>query len=109
MDHPKPGIPVRGSTTGRPIMALLDLLGKRWSLRIIWELRGAPLTFRELRTACDDVSPSVLNQRVDDLREAGILENGDRGYLLTTEGRDLLESLRGMHDWAERWASRQAE
>ena len=30
---------VRGSRTGRPVMALLDLLGRRWSLRIIWELR----------------------------------------------------------------------
>ena len=35
---------VRGSRTGRPIMALLDLLGRRWSLRIIWELREASLT-----------------------------------------------------------------
>ena len=31
---------VRGSRTGRPIMALLDLLGRRWTLRILWELRG---------------------------------------------------------------------
>ena len=41
----------RGSRTGRPIMALLDLLGRRWSLRILWELREAPLTSRALRTA----------------------------------------------------------
>jgi DNA-binding HxlR family transcriptional regulator len=30
---------VRGSKSGRPIMALLDLLGRRWTLRILWELR----------------------------------------------------------------------
>ena len=30
---------VRGSASGRPIMVLLDLLGRRWSLRIVWELR----------------------------------------------------------------------
>ena len=41
---------VRGSTTGRPIMALLDLLGRRWTLRIVWELREEPKRFRELRT-----------------------------------------------------------
>jgi len=38
---PRPGRPVRGSRTGRPIMALLDLLGRRWVLRILWELREA--------------------------------------------------------------------
>jgi DNA-binding HxlR family transcriptional regulator len=40
---PRPGTKVRGSSGGRPIMALLDLLGRRWALRILWELRGGPL------------------------------------------------------------------
>ena len=39
MTTPKPGRRVRGSATGRPIMALLDLLGRRMTLRILWELR----------------------------------------------------------------------
>ena len=34
---------VRGSRSGRPIMALLDLLGRRWTLRILWELREQAL------------------------------------------------------------------
>ncbi|MFP6581459.1 MAG: helix-turn-helix domain-containing protein [Candidatus Hydrogenedentota bacterium] len=106
MANPKPGSPVRGSTTGRPIMALLDLLGRRWSLRILWELRSEPLTFRELRDACENMSPSVLNQRVDELRAAGILENSDHGYALTTEGLDLMESLTPLHFWAEKWSNR---
>ena len=42
---------VRGSRSGRPIMALLDLLGRRWSLRILWELREQALTSRALRNA----------------------------------------------------------
>src|SRR3977135_4139882 len=65
---------VRGSTSGRPIMALLDLLGRRWSLRILWELRDQPLTSRALRTACDDASPTVLQARLSDLREANLVE-----------------------------------
>ena len=52
---------VRGSRTGRPIMALLDLLGRRWTLRIIWELReDRALTSRALRTACDEASPTIM-------------------------------------------------
>ena len=66
---PKPAQPmpkrrVRGSRTGRPIMVLLDLLGRRWALRILWELRNDPLTSRALRTACDEASPTVLNERL---------------------------------------------
>jgi DNA-binding HxlR family transcriptional regulator len=65
---------VRGSTSGRPIMVLLDLLGRRWTLRIIWELREKPLTSRALRTACDEASPTVLQARLSELRDAGLLE-----------------------------------
>ena len=61
---------VRGSRTGRPIMALLDLLGRRWTLRIIWELRSTRATFRALREACGNPSPTVLNERLRELREA---------------------------------------
>jgi len=81
---------VRGSRTGRPIMALLDLLGRRWTLRIVWELREGPLTSRALRTACDEASPTVVQARLTELREAGLIElvQGD-GYRLTELGKDL--------------------
>ena len=71
---PLPGRPVRGSSTGRPIMALLDLLGRRWVQRIVWELRGEAFSFRALRSACDDISPSVLSARLNDLRAAGLVD-----------------------------------
>src|SRR5581483_10194804 len=92
---------VRGSRTGRPIMALLDLLGRRWALRILWELREAPLTSRALRRACDEASPTVLQARLDDLREAGFVELGDGGgYGLTAPGRELCETFMPLHRFA---------
>ena len=103
---PKPGLPVRGSTTGRPIMALLDLLGRRWSLRVIWELRKRPLNFRDLQTACGGISPTILNTRLAELRDADIVAQRDIGYALTSEGERLLKELLGLNDWAERWAKR---
>ena len=87
-------------------MALLDLLGRKWTLRILWELRDETLTFRELRTRCDSMSPSVLNQRLGELRETGIVELNDEGYRLTSAGADLLELLAPVSDWAKRWARR---
>jgi DNA-binding HxlR family transcriptional regulator len=98
---------VRGSRTGRPIMVLLDLLGRRWSLRILWELRDAPLTSRALRTACDEASPTVLQARLNDLREAGFVELGEAGgYGLTALGRELCETFMPLHRFAERWRSK---
>lgn len=85
-------------------MALLDLLGRRWCLRILWELRDAPLTSRVLRTACDEASPTVLQSRLSELREAGFVELGDaRGYRLTPLGRDLCETFMPLHKFADRW------
>ena len=107
MPSPRPGRPVRGSRTGRPVMALLDLLGRRWTLRILWELHGAPDTFRGLRARCDAVSPSVLNARLADLRAAGIVEQrAGEGYALTSHGRELLGMLAPLDAWARRWARR---
>lgn len=87
-------------------MALLDLLGRRWALRVLWELRSTRLNFRAL-LAATDVSPSVLNTRLAELRDAGIVDHGvDDGYGLTPEGADLLSRLLPLHEWAERWARR---
>lgn len=107
---PLPGAPVRGSRTGRPVMALLDLLGRRWVLRILWELREEPAaTFRDLQTRCGNVSSSVLNQRLSELREGGIIATGDpNGYELTEAGRELLQALAPIDAWAARWARRQS-
>src|SRR3954470_9645813 len=96
---------VRGSRTGRPIMALLDLLGRRWTLRILWELREGPLTSRALRTACDEASPTVMQTRLSELREAGLIElvAGD-GYRLTERADELNEPFLPLHRFAERWS-----
>ncbi len=98
---------VRGSKSGRPIMALLDLLGRRWTLRILWELREQPLTSRALRAACDEASPTVLQARLSELREADLVELASpSGYGLTTIGRELLENFLPLHRFAERWSKR---
>ncbi len=88
-------------------MALLDLLGRRHALRVIWELRqDGALTFRELQTAMDGVSSSVLNDRLAELREAGVVDRTADGYALSAHGRDLLGAFGPLNEWAQRWAQR---
>ena len=95
---------MRGSATGRPVMALLDLLGRRMTLRILWELRDDKrLTFRALQEAAD-TNPSVLNARLAELRQARLVAHGADGYGLTPQGQSLLATLLPLHVWAEGWA-----
>ncbi len=102
---PLPGRPVRGSKSGRPIMAAMDLLGRRWTLRLLWELRGGPLGFRELQARCDGMSPSVLSQRLHELVTAGVVDRDERqDYTLSPAGDELLAALGPLASWAGRWA-----
>lgn len=108
MIAPKPGKPVRGSQSGRPIMVLLDLLGRRWTLRILWELREGRYGFRALQDRCDRMSPSVLSQRLLELQGSGIIQQNEGGsYALTPEGIDLLQAFAPLNEWAQRWAERE--
>jgi DNA-binding HxlR family transcriptional regulator len=102
----KPGQKVRGSRTGRPIMALFDLLGRRWALRLLWELRHGPLGFNALQARCDEVSPTSLSQRLRELRAAGVLDDAGGAIGLSPEGEQLLAALEPLNEWAARWARR---
>ncbi|GHE75222.1 transcriptional regulator [Camelimonas fluminis] len=91
--------------TQRPIMVLLDLLGRRWALRVLWELRDAPLTSRALRDAAGGISPTVLQTRMNELREAGFVQLDNHGYSLTPLGRDLLKAFKPLYSFADIWVS----
>jgi DNA-binding HxlR family transcriptional regulator len=85
-------------------MALLDLLGRRWALRVLWELRdGSAVTFRELQAQCGNVSSSVLNQRLHELRDAEAISLGPHGYLLSSHGHELIIALAPLDEWAKQW------
>jgi DNA-binding HxlR family transcriptional regulator len=85
--------------------AILDLLGRRWALRVLWELREDPATFQALHGRCDAMSTSVLTTRLGELRDAGLVRRDETGrYGLTEHGRTLLEQLRWVDDWSRQWA-----
>jgi DNA-binding HxlR family transcriptional regulator len=88
-------------------MALLDLLGRRMALRILWELSIAegPLTFRGLQAAAQ-TNPSVLNKRLKELRDGRLLAHSGEGYELSATGKELLALFLPLHVWADEWASR---
>ena len=107
MPAPRPGSPVRGSTTGRPIMAAMDLLGRRWALRIIWELRTGPVGARALLARCHGLSSSVLYQRLAELTASGLITATTDGYQLAPLGASLGQALAPLDAWANTWAQTQ--
>jgi DNA-binding HxlR family transcriptional regulator len=102
---PRPGQDVRGSTTGRPLMAAMDLLGRRWALRILWELRDGPTGARSLRAKCDDMSSSVLYDRLHELMASGLINRRNEEYVLSDVGAALGSALRPLDAWAETWSA----
>ncbi len=86
-------------------MAAMDLLGRRWALRVLWELRGGPIGARALRSRCDGMSSSVLYDRLAELTAAGLIDKDRRGsYRLTGLGAALGDALGPLDRWARRWA-----
>lgn len=104
MAMPFPGKPVRGSKSGQPIMALLDLLGRNWTMGIIWNLNQSNYNFRELQEKCETVSPTTLNTRLKELKQAKLIERCVDGYCLTSLGKELFDLLAPLGVWSKRWA-----
>jgi len=88
-------------TIAKPVEDALDLLGRRWALRLVWELRRSTLSFSELRGRIG-ISPSVLSARLGELVDADVLErDGGRRYRLTGRGRELARILYELNRWAQ--------
>ena len=103
MTTPLPKKFVRGSSSGVAIMAVFDLLGRKWNMRILWELNAESLSFRGLQQRCDGMSPSVLNTRIKQLTEAELVFTTAEGYKLTTLGISLIDTLNPLRDWSKAW------
>ena len=92
---------VREAPTAARMAELLDVCGRRWALRVVWELRRGAMNFRGLRTACEEISPGVLQSRLHEWRRLDVVESIPRlGYRLTARGEQLFQLLAPFSDWA---------
>ena len=86
------------------------IMGKKWIGLIIHTLMEEPKRFSEIHTFIPDLSKRVLNERMKELEENGIvLRNviADRPvrteYSLTKKGTELGRSLKALEGWADKW------
>ena len=91
------------------ISQLLELLEARYAIRVLWALRdGHAQTFRLLQDSVGGITPNTLNTRIRQLREAGLVNHGSDGYVVTAWGTDLLKRLADLPPFAAKWAASQA-
>lgn len=86
----------------------LELLGERWTLLVVRELLMGSRRFGEIRRGIPRISKTMLSARLRTLEDAGVVTRGDEGgvptYVLTPAGEELIDVVRSLGAWGQRWA-----
>lgn len=94
-----------------PITRTAVIIGSRWTAQIVRELLDhGPRRFKDLETALEGISPTILSSRLKMLEESGIVdrefydEHPPRAhYVLTEKGRRLKDIIGAMRSWGDRY------
>lgn len=98
-----------------PVAKSAEILGDPWSILIIRELLLGSSKFSELQRGLPKISPTVLNTRLKDLDQSGVITrrklNHQRGhaYFLTVAGKELEPVIESLVVWGMRWARENME
>lgn len=87
----------------------MDLIGKRWTALIIYQLLSGPQRFNAIETALP-ISGRLLSERLKELEKEGVVERKVYSevpirveYSLTQKGRSLEGAVREIENWAQNW------
>jgi DNA-binding HxlR family transcriptional regulator len=95
-----------------PLSKTAEVLGEKWTLLIVRELVLGATRFNQIQRGIPRISPTVLNARLAELAERGVIlrrripEQKGYEYRLTESGRELFPLLLKMSEWGMRWARR---
>jgi DNA-binding HxlR family transcriptional regulator len=97
----------RNRTDACPIEDLMDILGGRWKVFILWELIQKPRRSTELRKSIPPISQKVFVEQLRDLEDCGLVKRTvfptvppRVEYEATALGQSLREILKSMCHWA---------
>ena len=90
-----------------PTRQVVNRIGDRWSLLVLYALERGTLRYQELRRIVDGVSQKMLTQTVRALERDGLVARTVYAsvppkveYSLTPLGRGLTERIAGIREWA---------
>ncbi len=89
-----------------------EVLGGRWTLLVVREILCGSRRFNDIRRGIPRISRTMLSERLQELVAVGVLSHhkGHHGpeYDLTESGRELIELIKAMGAWGQRWLPRHA-
>ena len=90
--------------TASPLARTVEVLARRGTLDVLSALHGGAVPERALVRRLNTLAPSVVRQRVAELRRLGAVEEvPENGELrLSPDGRRLQDLLRRLDEWAAR-------
>lgn len=95
------------SSACRRISEILSRVGDKWTVLVIIQLRESPLRFSEIKRRLGSISQKMLTATLRALERDGVLTRTVYPtvpprveYALTSLGRDLLEPVSAMANWA---------
>jgi DNA-binding HxlR family transcriptional regulator len=93
----------------RAVSDVLARVGDKWSVLVVTKLGGGPLRFNELRRSIGGISQRMLTLTLRGLERDGLVTRTvfpiippRVDYALTALGRDLLDPVSALGDWALR-------
>jgi DNA-binding HxlR family transcriptional regulator len=93
-----------------PVSKATEIIGEKWTLLILRELLMGTSRFNDFQRSMSRISPTVLNKRLKQLEEKGIVVkkrlSGQKGYeyRLTAMGKELEPLIEQVAIWGQRWA-----
>jgi DNA-binding HxlR family transcriptional regulator len=89
-----------------PVAKAAELLAERWMPVVVRELLYGSRRWSDFQHGIPTISPGVLQQRLNELVEAGIAVRRGTRYAPTDAGEELRPIIEAMGHWGQRWAQR---
>ena len=94
----------------------MDVISGQWAANVIWQLRGGPRRFSELKSDIPPISAKVLSKRLAELQEKGVISRHVKDtsppsveYALTELGGELIPAIESLVAVGLKLKNRQAQ
>jgi DNA-binding HxlR family transcriptional regulator len=90
---------------------VLDIIGGKWAMPIIYNLSKGKLRFKEIERTIEGINTRMLVKELKNLEANGIITRTVFAtvpptveYALTKKGEKLLPSIQSLHKWGQEYA-----
>ena len=90
---------------------VLDIIGGKWAMPIIYILSKGKMRFKEIERSIDGINTGMLVKELKNMESNGILTREVFAtvpptveYTLTAKGQKLLPSIISLHSWGQEFS-----